>query len=166
MCHSFPRLISKTLSHAVDFSFGPPKLHLKLLLEHVIFLEIFMRSFILGIPWKQYLIIFFSMKCNGSSIDTQASRFRTWNMSEKYYPIKLQRGLVAHQVARSNEISTVYQSCRAKHIVNATSGQPLESEPGAYHPKNHWKSMQDGLNAFYRFSRPHTVIGTVRFNLL
>ncbi|XP_057497933.1 homogentisate phytyltransferase 1, chloroplastic-like [Actinidia eriantha] len=90
----------------------------------------------------------------------QVSRCRTRNMPEKYYPIKLQRGLVAHQVAHSNKISAVYQSCRAKHIVSAASRQPLESEPGAYHPKNHWKSMQDGLNAFYRFSRPHTVIGT------
>ena len=108
--------------------------------------------------------MFFSMKRNGFSIATQVSRYRTRNIPEKYYPTKLQRGLVAHQVAHSNEISAVYQSRRAKHRVSAASGQPLESEPGAYHPKNHWKSMQDGLNAFYRFSRPHTVIGTVRFN--
>ncbi|KAI8565843.1 hypothetical protein RHMOL_Rhmol03G0292200 [Rhododendron molle] len=87
-------------------------------------------------------------------------RCRVQNMLEKYHTVKLQRGLVAQHVARNNEISSAYQSRSAKHIANAASSQPLESEPGAYHPKNPWESMQDALNAFYRFSRPHTVIGT------
>lgn len=87
-------------------------------------------------------------------------------MLEKYHSVKLQRGLVAQHVARNNEISSAYQSRSAKHIANAASSQPLESEPGAYHPKNLWESMQDALNAFYRFSRPHTVIGTVGFKFI
>ncbi|XP_058207797.1 homogentisate phytyltransferase 1, chloroplastic-like [Rhododendron vialii] len=94
-------------------------------------------------------------------------RCRVRNMLEKYRTVKLQRGLVAQHVARNNEISSAYQSRSAKHIANAASSQPLESEPGAlesepgaYHPKNPRESMQDALNAFYRFSRPHTVIGT------
>ncbi|KAF7147687.1 hypothetical protein RHSIM_Rhsim03G0265200 [Rhododendron simsii] len=87
-------------------------------------------------------------------------RCRVRNMLEKYHTVKLQRGLVAQHIARNNEISSAYQSRSAKHIANAASSQPLESEPEAYHPKNPRESMQDALNAFYRFSRPHTVIGT------
>lgn len=52
-----------------------------------------------------------------------------------------------------------------KYIVNAASEQPLESEPLSYQPKSLQGSLQDSLNAFYKFSRPHTVIGTVRFYL-
>lgn len=85
---------------------------------------------------------------------------RVRNMLKKYHSVKLQRGLVAQHVARSNEISSSYQSRNGKYIANAASSQPLESGPGAYHPKNPRDSMQDALNAFYRFSRPHTVIGT------
>ncbi|PON92366.1 Prenyltransferase [Trema orientale] len=44
-------------------------------------------------------------------------------------------------------------------LANAT-GQPLESEPGAYTPKSVRNPIIDALDAFYRFSRPHTVIGT------
>ncbi|XP_054805996.1 homogentisate phytyltransferase 1, chloroplastic isoform X3 [Prosopis cineraria] len=47
-----------------------------------------------------------------------------------------------------------------KYIVNAASEQSFESEPGAYDPKNIWHSVTRALDAFYRFSRPHTVIGT------
>ncbi|CAN0911145.1 Homogentisate phytyltransferase 1, chloroplastic, partial [Linum grandiflorum] len=47
-----------------------------------------------------------------------------------------------------------------KLVVNATSGQPLESEPGGYGSKSTLDSLKKSLDAFYRFSRPHTVIGT------
>ncbi|CAN0911146.1 Homogentisate phytyltransferase 1, chloroplastic, partial [Linum grandiflorum] len=49
---------------------------------------------------------------------------------------------------------------RTKLVVNATSGQPLESEPGGYGSKSTLDSLKKSLDAFYRFSRPHTVIGT------
>lgn len=45
--------------------------------------------------------------------------------------------------------------------VNATS-EPLESQPEAVNYTNWWKSSIASLDAFYRFSRPHTVIGTVK----
>lgn len=44
--------------------------------------------------------------------------------------------------------------------MNATSGQPLGSEPEAFSSKRTWETMHSSLDAFYRFSRPHTVIGT------
>lgn len=46
--------------------------------------------------------------------------------------------------------------------VNATSEQPLDAQPEAYSYTNWWKSSIASLDAFYRFSRPHTVIGTVK----
>ncbi|XP_065001077.1 probable homogentisate phytyltransferase 1, chloroplastic isoform X1 [Musa acuminata AAA Group] len=45
--------------------------------------------------------------------------------------------------------------------VNATSGHPFGSQPEAYNPTNSWKSALASVDAFYRFSRPHTVIGTI-----
>ncbi|KAB5514374.1 hypothetical protein DKX38_028280 [Salix brachista] len=56
--------------------------------------------------------------------------------------------------------STIYQENNAKFLVHAASGQPFESESGAYNPESTSKSVQNALDAFYRFSRPHTVIGT------
>lgn len=58
--------------------------------------------------------------------------------------------------------STIYQENNAKFLVHAASGQPFESESGAYNPESTSKSVKNALDAFYRFSRPHTVIGTVK----
>ncbi|KAJ0984208.1 hypothetical protein J5N97_002564 [Dioscorea zingiberensis] len=44
--------------------------------------------------------------------------------------------------------------------LNPSSGHPLESEPERYESKSVWKSTLTSLNALYKFSRPHTVIGT------
>ncbi|KAF8035255.1 hypothetical protein BT93_C1319 [Corymbia citriodora subsp. variegata] len=45
-------------------------------------------------------------------------------------------------------------------IVNAASGQPLESGPGEFNSGHIWDSIKNAVDAFYRFSRPHTVVGT------
>jgi homogentisate phytyltransferase/homogentisate geranylgeranyltransferase len=45
--------------------------------------------------------------------------------------------------------------------VNA-SGQQLQSEPEAHDSTSIWRAISSSLDAFYRFSRPHTVIGTVK----
>ncbi|KAK6944213.1 UbiA prenyltransferase family [Dillenia turbinata] len=50
--------------------------------------------------------------------------------------------------------------CNRTYLVNATSGNPLELGPGTYSSNSSWNSLKNSLNAFYRFSRPHTVIGT------
>ncbi|KAJ1260198.1 hypothetical protein BS78_10G214100 [Paspalum vaginatum] len=54
--------------------------------------------------------------------------------------------------------------CRIPHqsistSVNA-SGQQLQSEPEAHDSASIWRAISSSLDAFYRFSRPHTVIGT------
>ncbi|KAK6127072.1 hypothetical protein DH2020_039184 [Rehmannia glutinosa] len=48
-----------------------------------------------------------------------------------------------------------------KYRVNSASGHSLESEPS----KSPWSSAQHAVDAFYRFSRPHTVIGTRKLTL-
>ncbi|XP_062113072.1 homogentisate phytyltransferase 1, chloroplastic-like [Humulus lupulus] len=63
--------------------------------------------------------------------------------------------LVLHQLKHCIETSISYQRPNKRFLVNATDGQPLESEP-----KNVLNSVKDSLDAFYRFSQPHTVIGT------
>lgn len=95
----------------------------------------------------------------GSSIAVKVSRYRAWNILEKCCTKRLQRQFVVYRVGGSNESSPFCHTRYMKHVVNAASGQPLESEPDAYHRKNPW-TVQDALNAFYRFSRPHTIIGT------
>ncbi|XP_008659042.1 homogentisate phytyltransferase VTE2-1 isoform X1 [Zea mays] len=54
--------------------------------------------------------------------------------------------------------------CRISHrslntSVNA-SGQQLQSEPETHDSTTIWRAISSSLDAFYRFSRPHTVIGT------
>lgn len=99
-----------------------------------------------GISWK-------SEKFNtGNPQAIQVPRCKAWNSTEKHDIVRFQRLLAPrHQIRGSDE---------RKYTVNAASEQPLESEPAAYQPKNPWKSVPGALDAFYRFSRPHTVIGT------
>jgi len=52
-----------------------------------------------------------------------------------------------------------------KRLVVAFAGRPLETGPEAYRPKGYWDTLKNFADAFYRFSRPHTVIGTVSFLL-
>lgn len=59
----------------------------------------------------------------------------------------------------------MYQECNRKYVVKAAPGKSFESEPDALDPKDVLGSVKNSLDAFYRFSRPHTVIGTVKFNL-
>uniref|UniRef100_A0A5B7B6Y1 Homogentisate phytyltransferase n=1 Tax=Davidia involucrata TaxID=16924 RepID=A0A5B7B6Y1_DAVIN len=89
-----------------------------------------------------------------SHVAVHVSRCRAWNIVENYYVTRF------HHVGSIDERSAFYRRRNTKYLMNAASGHPLESESGTYHPKSPRKSVQDSLNAFYRFSRPHTVIGT------
>jgi hypothetical protein len=56
-----------------------------------------------------------------------------------------------------------YQECNREFSVKAAPEQSFESEHPAFDPKNILDVVKNILDAFYRFSRPHTVIGTVEF---
>ncbi|XWS70956.1 hypothetical protein CRYUN_Cryun03dG0095300 [Craigia yunnanensis] len=94
-----------------------------------------------------------------SSIGVQVPTCNSYNIVERFYPKRFQWHIVKHHARGIQETSTAFQKSSTKFLVNATSGHPLESEPGAY-PKTTWSSVKNALDAFYRFSRPHTVIGT------
>ncbi|KAL2340281.1 hypothetical protein Fmac_008221 [Flemingia macrophylla] len=46
------------------------------------------------------------------------------------------------------------------HVVNVAPTESSEFETQDSSPKSTWGSIKDFLGAFYRFSRPHTIIGT------
>ncbi|XP_030461840.1 homogentisate phytyltransferase 1, chloroplastic [Syzygium oleosum] len=63
-------------------------------------------------------------------------------------------------VTNIKEKLALSQKRNREWIVNAASGQPLESGPGSFNSGHNWDSVKHSVDAFYRFSRPHTVIGT------
>lgn len=97
--------------------------------------------------------------------DLRVLRCRAWNTIESYSATNCRQHLVVQHAGGFNNNFLRYRRGDTKYLVNAASEQPLESEPLSYQPKSLQGSLQDALNAFYKFSRPHTVIGTVRFYL-
>nr|WKR37734.1 vitamin E 2-1 [Plukenetia volubilis] len=79
-----------------------------------------------------------------------ASRCRAWNFPERCSAVKFQLRMKRH----------LYKKHDVSFLVHAASGQPFEYRPDTYVPKNTSKPVLNALDAFYRFSRPHTVIGT------
>ncbi|KGN61152.1 homogentisate phytyltransferase 1, chloroplastic isoform X1 [Cucumis sativus] len=62
---------------------------------------------------------------------------------------------------RHRERYTFYQKKDDRiQVRKAASNQPFETESEALSSKNYGDSVRSFLDAFYRFSRPHTVIGT------
>lgn len=95
-----------------------------------------------------------------SCFPIQVSRSRGGSILERYYAVRYQQNLMKYHVSGISKRSASYHRYDSKYLVNAASGQPLESEHGDYSPKGTLKSLTNVLDAFYRFSRPHTVIGT------
>ncbi|KAK7852097.1 homogentisate phytyltransferase 1 [Quercus suber] len=96
-----------------------------------------------------------------SYVTVKLSRFGAWNSLDRCLLVRSQNHLLKPPIKGFEERTTFYKRHNRKFLVNAASGQSLESEPGAYKPKSGWDSFKNALDAFYRFSRPHTVIGTV-----
>ncbi|XP_047338758.1 homogentisate phytyltransferase 1, chloroplastic [Impatiens glandulifera] len=71
-----------------------------------------------------------------------------------------QKQLLISHVARVYGTSLASRKHDNKYLARAAAEQPFESDPEIYHPNAPRKSLHDALDAFYRFSRPHTVIGT------
>lgn len=101
----------------------------------------------------------------GSYVAGQLSGCGALNILNMYLDVRSQQHLLRHHIGRFEERTTFYKRIDKKCLVNAASGHPLESEPGAYKPKSIGDSFKNALDAFYRFSRPHTVIGTVKFKV-
>ncbi|KAK4392604.1 Homogentisate phytyltransferase 1, chloroplastic [Sesamum angolense] len=94
---------------------------------------------------------------SGSYVAAHVLRCKAFKNVQRLYAERLQeqrQNLMLQHVKRS--IITLNPRKHLKYIVSSASGHSLESEP----PKTPWRSVQQAVDAFYRFSRPHTVIGT------
>ncbi|XP_021724962.1 homogentisate phytyltransferase 1, chloroplastic-like [Chenopodium quinoa] len=90
----------------------------------------------------------------------QGSKFKEWSLIEGICNVRYQRQLVENHTITGQKKLMLSPTYSRKRLVVACRGQSLESEPNTYEPKNIWNSVINFLDAFYRFSRPHTVIGT------
>lgn len=117
----------------------------------------FSFDFLLVFFWSPYVVDSLSV--------VQVFKGKAWKNPKKFLtmPIVLQKQyhFRQHSGGNNERFASLYWRGKNKFLLNAASEQPLESEPSKKLPK----SLQDGLDAFYRFSRPHTVIGTVKFQL-
>ncbi|KAL6189102.1 hypothetical protein ACLB2K_040492 [Fragaria x ananassa] len=98
---------------------------------------------------------------SGSYTAVRVSRCREWDILQRYCSVGSlhpQQHMKHHNIG-TKENSTSYRRHKT-FLVNATAGHPLDSEPGAYNAKHIWNTIINATYAFYRFSRPHTVIGT------
>ncbi|KAL0339943.1 UNVERIFIED_CONTAM: hypothetical protein Sradi_4511100 [Sesamum radiatum] len=93
------------------------------------------------------------LKCKGSS-----NTGRIYAISMNLH-VERRNLLQLHVKSIGERTVTCNPNRGSRHIVNSASGHSLESEPA----KSPWRSVQHAFDAFYRFSRPHTVIGTVAF---
>lgn len=110
-----------------------------------------------------------SLTCGGSDWKTEnkvrlpADKLSGWgscNIIDMYSDVRPQQHHLKHHFRGLEERTTCYRRSYRKCHVKAASGQPLESDSGAYKPKSFQDPFRNALDAFYRFSRPHTVIGT------
>ncbi|XXG51590.1 hypothetical protein AAC387_Pa03g0123 [Persea americana] len=107
---------------------------------------------------RHYTPVFGSIS-KGCSVPVQVSYGKIFNIRDKARNGMLQ-GCLPNLHLESINRRSFCQRSRKQLIGNATSGQPLGSEPEAFSTKGTWETVQTFLDAFYRFSRPHTVIGT------
>lgn len=98
----------------------------------------------------------------GSHAIVRVLKCKAWKRPEKHYStsMKLQRQYITQEHVGGSDLSTIAADKKLKErfLVHASSEHPLESQPS----KSPWDSVHDAVDAFYRFSRPHTIIGTVR----
>ncbi|XP_059286050.1 homogentisate phytyltransferase 1, chloroplastic isoform X2 [Lycium ferocissimum] len=102
----------------------------------------------------------FSPLKTSSHAIVRALKCKAWKRPEKHYStsMKLQRQYMTQDHVRGSDGSIIaaHEKLKERFLVHASSEHPLESQPS----KSPWNSVHDAVDAFYRFSRPHTIIGT------
>ncbi|XP_062178728.1 probable homogentisate phytyltransferase 1, chloroplastic isoform X2 [Phragmites australis] len=102
----------------------------------------------LGKRLDRFLSPLCSIQRNGEGrvcFSSQRTQGHTLYHCQKFFIWKLSYYMISHRSINSS--------------VNA-SGQQLQSEPEAHDSANIWRAISSSIDAFYRFSRPHTIIGT------
>lgn len=131
-------------------------------------LYVFLPLFCFFFSWNWYNSIGFLINFNQLIYWAagQVLKCKGWNNQENQVAVSMisKRQLLMHpHVGSINERFVAFNRKESdKYLVNAASEHPFESEPS----NSPLKALQGSLDAFYRFSRPHTVIGTVRFKEL
>ncbi|KAK2646272.1 hypothetical protein Ddye_021467 [Dipteronia dyeriana] len=94
----------------------------------------------------------------GTYVGVQFLRCKAWNFLERCSVVRSQW----HHDRSVEERSIFYTKKKTNFLANAAAGHPLESESesSAYKLKSTSNPVTNAFDAFYRFSRPHTVIGT------
>ncbi|KAG8372360.1 hypothetical protein BUALT_Bualt12G0058000 [Buddleja alternifolia] len=135
-----------------------------------------MESLLIGSFQKPSLLSFpitaeLCSQPEGSHVAANVLKYKAFNNTGKLYaiPIKFrfkQRNLLQQHVRRIDErigtLSTLNSKHGSKYVANSVSEHSLESEPS----KSPWRSVQDAVDAFYRFSRPHTALSIISVSLL
>ncbi|KAL9242279.1 hypothetical protein vseg_016296 [Gypsophila vaccaria] len=92
--------------------------------------------------------------------NARSSRSKEWNLSGRLYGVRLHSHLAENQSITGQIRYSKCPTYSKKRLVVTCCGQSLGSGPEAYSPKDVWSTLRSFADAFYRFSRPHTVIGT------
>ncbi|XP_071717220.1 homogentisate phytyltransferase 1, chloroplastic-like [Rutidosis leptorrhynchoides] len=114
-----------------------------------------MKSLIIGSFSNKVSCYFPSLPDSSSSLIPTGCYHVSLRTSKRNQVIQSQSSLLRHDIGNFDETILLSRNRRTKHVVWAVSEQPIE--PDASSPPN---SLPNALDAFYRFSRPHTVIGT------
>nr|GEW66765.1 homogentisate phytyltransferase 1, chloroplastic [Tanacetum cinerariifolium] len=97
-----------------------------------------------------------NVSSSSSSVVSSTGCYRvSLRASESNRVIQSQPSFVRSNFGRFNESFLLSQKRNTQHVASAISEQPIE--PDATSPQN---TLPNAIDAFYRFSRPHTVIGT------
>lgn len=113
---------------------------------------------------NSYLFLFYlitSTFLTGCCASSQFQVYKACIGTVRYNVGGLKWNPINHRIRYNDQTSTLKKN---KELIraSATSGHPLDSQPEADNVTNGWKSTLSSVDAFYRFSRPHTVIGTVK----
>ncbi|URD76593.1 UbiA prenyltransferase family, partial [Musa troglodytarum] len=123
-----------------------------LAVPHLVLTEILVASFAnLGILWIPAELQYY-----GCYMPSQYVIRKTSNITVGCSVEGLKWGPVNH-IFGHNDRKLVHRRTNELSHLNAASRHPSGSQSEA----SRWKSALTSLNAFYRFSRPHTVIGTI-----
>ncbi|KAK9097857.1 hypothetical protein Syun_024902 [Stephania yunnanensis] len=95
----------------------------------------------------------------GVLVPAQVCNLRPRRLRERRVFGRFEGHFIRNHVKFLRGASAIYQGPDKKGLAKATSGHPFESEPESS-PSSSWKSIRVAIDVFYRFSRPHTVIGT------
>ncbi|GMH23744.1 hypothetical protein Nepgr_025587 [Nepenthes gracilis] len=120
-----------------------------------------MHSLLVGSIAKPSSHASFSVSAELSSFtNVKVSRCTAWSSLGRYHVTSFKNLLAENHVRSIEKRSLPFLRCSRSHLVVAFSGQSLKSGPEAFSPRSSWNYLTNVLDAFYRFSRPHTVIGT------